>query len=313
MAKKLEGVQKERATRLECQLEIAYKNVELGAAKVIIQDLQDIYVRFGQTTLYGIAKNKLYEIAIEAGNLEFAESGLLGLRQKFNKRTRMYLEATVLLAICYIRKDDINKAEPLITEVLKNEHVIKSEAKRSEFYKSVIERFDEEATLRAIRNTNTEQLNSDEILKIADGESKRNTEDLFINIGMGVPNYAKNVLFKIDTYSKNQLPTAERLKLPSPKQIIEDDKLGKTVFSSIKRVLYKSLCDKESDIYKSWFNNGLGIILDKRFITGVIIESCIKIGIGLKAILIPIVALVLKFGIEVYCEKYKPSDLMGLR
>jgi hypothetical protein len=311
---KLEGTQKERANRLENQLQIAIERSDIKQAKLAVLDLQDIYGRFKQTKAIGIAKNKLYELAIETNDLDFAESGLLALRIKFNKKTRMHLEASALLAICYLRKNDLTLAEPIISEVLKNESVIKSVEKRSEFFKSIIDRFDEEATLYALRKSKNEKLDQEEITTQASLLANTKSEDqLFDTIGQALPEYAKNVLFRIDNFSKNQLPTAEKLKLPSPTEVVENKKVGKTLFSSAKRVMYKSLCDPNSDIYKAWFNQGMGIVLNKTFIVTAITQAFLNIGIGVKAIIIPIAALVLKFGIEVYCEKYQPSDLMNLR
>ncbi len=37
------------------------------------------------------------------------------------------------------------------------------------------------------------------------------------------------------------------------------------------------------------------------------------LGIGIKMLTASVIALVMKFGLEVYCEKYKPTDLMALR
>jgi hypothetical protein len=128
-----------------------------------------------------------------------------------------------------------------------------------------------------------------------------------------VPQSAKGALFKLDTFSKNLLPSAERLRLPAPKDIIEDGKIGRTVFSSIKRVLYKSLCDKDSDIYKAWFNNGMELVLNKKYIAVAVAQALTGIGIGIGAIAISVVALIMKFGIEVYCDRYKALGVMEIR
>jgi len=89
--------------------------------------------------------------------------------------------------------------------------------------------------------------------------------------------------------------------------------MGKTVFQSVKRVIYNSLCNPNSDIYKSWFNNGMQIVLSKGYITGAVTSCFVNLGIGIKSVIIWVVALVIKFGLEIYCERYKPKDLMNLR
>ena len=86
-----------------------------------------------------------------------------------------------------------------------------------------------------------------------------------------------------------------------------------SLFGSIKRTLYKSLCDPESDIYKAWFSGGLKLLLNKAYITTSVISTMSGLGIGIKAIAASVVALIIKFGIEVYCEHYKPDGIMELR
>jgi len=74
--------------------------------------------------------------------------------------------------------------------------------------------------------------------------------------------------------------------------------------------MYRSLCDPTSEIYKVWFNKGFGFVLNKFYIGSAITSVLADLGIGMKAVAIPIVALLIKFGIEVYCERYKPVGIM---
>ncbi|PIB34490.1 hypothetical protein BFP72_03210 [Reichenbachiella sp. 5M10] len=315
MIQKLDKVQKERIKRLEPALKQAAKRGDLQTAKSIIVDLQSIYLPKGHDAKLMMAKNRLFESAMEAGKLDFAERGLIGVRQRVNNRTRVYLEASSLLAICYLRQSDLVKAEPIIQEVLSNDQVIKSQPKREEFRKQIITRFDQEGALFAIKENFAQKLDPKEIqdeagILIASSKSE---EDLFEDIGKEVPEHAINILLRIDEFSKNLLPSAERLKLPPPKQAIQTKQVGKTIFSSVKRVLYKSLCDKESDIYQAWYKQGMGAILNKYSIGIAVSEAFINLGIGVKALAVPVIALIMKFGIEIYCDQYAPTDIMGMR
>ena len=114
-------------------------------------------------------------------------------------------------------------------------------------------------------------------------------------------------------YSIKQLPSYERLSLPSSEQKIKDSEIGITVFHSVKRVIYNSLCNPESDIYKAWFNNGVHLVLSKGYIRTAVLSCLVNLGIGLKLIAASIIALIIKFGIEVYCDRYKPIGLMEIR
>ena len=101
--------------------------------------------------------------------------------------------------------------------------------------------------------------------------------------------------------------------LPSHNETIKDEILGKTVFSSLKRVIYNSLCDPKSDVYKALFSGGLGFVLDKKYIAIAVTSALANIGIGFKALAAFAVALVIRFGLDVYCEHNKPAGIMSIR
>lgn len=310
----LTDAQKEKLKRLEPKLQKAAFEGDLPTAKIITLDLQNILRPTGHETRLMQIKNWLYEAGIEAGNYDFAIEGLKAVKLKTSKNTRIHLEATALLAIAFLRKNELNNAEPHIREVLQNDKVIKSETNRAIFRKSIIERFNEEVTLFSMKGIGNESLNPEQIQNDAKYLSEANSEnEIYTTIGVAIPENVIRSIFRIDDFAKKQLPTGERLKLPSPQKQVEQDEVGKTFFSSVKRTLYKSLCDPESDIYKSWFNDGLKTILSKKFITTAVIGLLSELGIGIKMIVTSIIALLFKFGIEVYCTHYKPTGIMDLR
>ena len=139
---KLTNQQKVRLNKLEPQLKKAAINGELRLAKHIVLDLQDILRPTGHETRLMQLKNWLYEAAINAEEYTYAITGLQGVRAKVTKNTRVHLEASALLAIAYLRKSDFSNAEPIISEVLKNDKVISSQKKREAFRSSIIERFE---------------------------------------------------------------------------------------------------------------------------------------------------------------------------
>jgi hypothetical protein len=310
----LSSIQKEKLNRLIPALKRAALNGNINSAKAIINDLKDLLKATGRETKLMELKCYLFEAYMEADEIDFAISGFSGIKQKTNKNTRIHLEATSLLAICYLRTNNIDKAEPLIKEVIRNDKVIKSEARRTEFRKNIIQRFDEEGTLFAIKGLGHETMDAKEIQNEAGNVLKHFIEDeIYIKIGENVPENAIAVLFRIDDFSKKQLPSAERKRLPSPTEAIDKEKVGKTLFSSVRRTIYKSICNPESDIYKVWYNEGFKLVLNKYYLGTAISSVFINLGIGIKSIAIFVAALIIKFGLEVYCEKYKPDGIMEMR
>jgi hypothetical protein len=138
-------------------------------------------------------------------------------------------------------------------------------------------------------------------------------DQLYVEIGKSLPKITKELLFEVDTFSKKQLPYSELKVLPSPQDVIKNDAAGKTVFSAIKLVVYKSLCDPNSEVYKIWYTNAVGVVIDKKFITSAVTLTLTGFGIGVRALIISAAALILRFGLDIYCEKFKPAGVTELR
>lgn len=306
--------QKERLKILEPKLDLAIRQRDYSTAKSLVSDIQSLlrptlhYVRLCQS------KNRLFELAIELKDYDFAINGLKSNREVLNNNTRIYIESTALLAICYIRQQEIEKAKPYIKEVLINHTVIKSERTRNIFHSEIIDRFNEEVALCSLQTDIEPVFDENEIEKELVKILQTSTEqEIFSKIGESSPKATKELIFVVYDYSTKQLTANERLALPSPDQKIKDAEVGLTVFQSVKRVIYKSLCSPESEIYKTWFNNGMQMVLSKGYIKSAVISCLISLGIGIQMIAVSIIALIMKFGIEVYCEKYKPLGLMEIR
>lgn len=314
MSQALNELQKKRLHSLEPKLNKAIQSQDFVTAKDIVIDIQSVlrptqhYVRLIQS------KNKLYELAIELNKCDFALKGLMSNKSLINKNTRIYLETISLLAICYLRMRDVPNAKKYIQEVLQNRFVIKTERTREVFNSEIINRFNEEIALATLTSSNIAVLDEEEIERESIRLIQTLTDDeIFANIGQASPTSTKDLIFLVHDFSTKQLPSAERLALPSPNQKTQDKEVGLTVFESVKRVLYNSLCNPESEIYKVWYNNGMQLVLSKGYIKSTIISSLVNIGFGFSMIAASIIALVTKFGIEVYCTKYKPIYVSEIR
>jgi hypothetical protein len=303
--------QKEVLGRLEPALRKAVRLGDYPTAKRITSDIQAILRPTGHETRLMQAKNWLFEAALEAGEVDTAISGFVGIRRKMARHTRGYLEATALLAVCYLRKGEFELAQPCMAEVLKNESLIKSPRRRREFKFNVIQRFEEEAALASFRGKYNEKLSAEEIQNEAGQLVQAETEDeMFTRVGKFSPPETKFVILRIEQFSRNQLPKGDLKFLPNPEDRVKDETVGRTVFLSVRRVLWKSLCDPESDIYKAWVHKGLGIVLNRLYIGTAVTTILADLGIGIKAIAVPVAALLIKFGIEVYCDRFKPTGVM---
>lgn len=306
--------QKKKLAILEPKLRAAADARDYEKSKKIAASIQSILRPTGHETRLMQTKNILFEVAMESGNIQIAIAGFIGVRQKTSKRTRLYLEATALLAICHLRKKDLASARPFIVEALSCEKNITSEDKRSEFKVALVKRFEDEALLASLTVKEAEFLDVDKIQNEAGRLVYSLHEDEILEkLGAIVPNDALDFVQGVRKESMGMLTYEEKKKLPSPDYFKERKKLGKGVLSAFQSIIWKSLCDKESDVYKMWFTNGMQAVLDKKYITASIVSALSGLSIGIYAIAVYLTALLIKIGVETFCCIYKPENIMGLR
>ena len=128
--KKIPPDQLARVRSLEDVLVRAASAGNLKKAKLALNDLRTILETYGHGARLLQNYLKLYEAALESWDLGLAKRGFRIVRQRANKRTRLYLEATALLALTHLREQDLFAAEPLMAEVLRDDCVIRSETQR---------------------------------------------------------------------------------------------------------------------------------------------------------------------------------------
>jgi hypothetical protein len=140
---KKETNNKSRLNVLIPQFKASVKKMHLNASKQLIVDIQPILKKEKKLAKLVELRNMLFELAMELGDFDYAIDGFIANRDLIDKNTRLHLEATALIAICYLRKSDFPKAQPYIMEVLQNKKVIKTDSTRNKFHKEIIHRFDE--------------------------------------------------------------------------------------------------------------------------------------------------------------------------
>jgi len=313
MGQPLTETQKRRLKKLGPQLDKAINKQDIESAKTIIQDLQGLLRPTGHFNKLSKAKNRLFELAIDLDSYSFAENGLLSNQQVLKENTRAYLETTALLAICYLRQQKIEQAKPMISEVLRNQKVIRTEHTRAKFNSAVIDRFNEEIALCTLRTSKPVDFDSIEIEEEVMKLIQKSDQEIFESIGQASPQATKDLLFMVYDYSTKQLTYKEKLQLPSPDQKIKDYSMGETIFQTTKRIIHNKLCDKDGDFQKFFAKNGMIKTINKGLIKSLILTTFVAIGIPFKLIAAGVIVMIMKLGIDVYCERYKPQSLMDLK
>ncbi|HDL6935609.1 TPA: hypothetical protein PXM13_000019 [Yersinia enterocolitica] len=302
--------QKKALSVIEPQLRCCVKTAEFDKAKKLTSQLQILLRPTGHETRLLQAKNWLYETALEAGHIDYAKSGFQGTMKKSSERTRLHLEATALLAICFLRENNIARASKLIMSAVDNISNISSETRRKQFHRRLLKRLEEESILAGLINKSSEPL----VLDIVDKETIRlvmtqSENQIFIGMGNAIPQQSIDLLRQVQEAYILRLPRPDMKLLPPP--LIEERKeeLGKRANSALKRVAWKALCSPESEIYKAW-SGGLSVVYDKKYIASAIVASFNSFSISVVMLAASAAALAIKFGAEIFCETFSPNSLM---
>ncbi|WP_446808413.1 hypothetical protein ACH50O_14055 [Methylomonas sp. 2BW1-5-20] len=314
MSPNLTETQKKELTKLEGKLKVSSRVGNYEEAIKITSKIQELLRPTGHETRLMESKNRLFETAMVAGKFGTASRGFIGVRKKVSSKTRLYLEATALLAICYIRSKSLSEARPYMIEALNCAKNIKSERKRKEFRIYLSKRFEDEAILASLSsddklNSYVDRIQEDAGLLVR----QKHEDDILIQLGQSVSDSALDFIESVHVESIKQLSYDERIKLPSPKESRNTIFFGKRVFEVFQGVLWRALCDKSSEVYKLWFTNGISAVLDKKYLTTAIIGAMAEVKVGAYAIAVYVTAIIIKIGIETYCQLAKPHSVMDCR
>lgn len=309
----LTELQKRHLRRLEPVLRDAARRGDYETAKSIGAEIQDLLRPTGHETRLMQAKNWLFEAAMEAGKIaSVAIPGFTGVRAKTGTTTRVYLEATASLAICYLRQDNPEKAEPLIAEALTREVNIQSDRRRAQFRRRMIDRFESEWVLATLRKARPFEAMDPTLVEQQAGMmvAKQTDEEILEEVGRSVSPEVVERIFRVYDFARKQLPPVEQKYLPSSTERRQKKEVGRTVLDAAKEVVWKSLCDPTSDVYKLWYENGVQAVVDKKIVGTAVVAALGGFAIGWYALAAALAATVFKMGLEVFCDVSKPKGVM---
>lgn len=256
------------------------------------------------------AKLWAFEACLDLNRLTYAQSGFIGVRKLASKNTRLYLEASSLLAVTYLREKKTSEAKRLIREVIAKINNIASDRTRHQFQKRLVERIEEECIFTELIGISEGPLDIDEIQSKAVLLIQRSSDaEIFKLIGNSVPTASIQLLRNVRTYSINQLPPPDRKLLPAPEKAEEPQKIGKIAFALFRRVAWKTFCNPDSSIYKLW-SKRLPKVFNEGYFSAAIVTTLGDFKIGIPILASGLAALVMKYTAEEFCEMSKPKGIM---
>lgn len=308
MAKLPDSVLKELRP-LEKQLHAAVRSGKVEQAIEIAGQIQHHFTDRNHHRLLR-AKLWVFEAALDANRLSYAESGFQGVRQLCNSGTRVHLEATALLGVCTLRLGDTAEAKKLFRDVIRNINDIISDRTRRLFQKRLIERIEEECIFTELIGAGEARLDVDEMHEQAVLLIRRNSDNEILKlIGNSVPPKGIALLQDVREYSVKLLSPPDRKALPAPQNAEAPLTIGKRTSTVLQRIAWKTLCDPDSQLYKLW-SKQVPEVFNKGYFTGAIATTMASWKIGIPILGAGIAAIAMKSSAEVFCEYAQPKGLM---
>lgn len=310
-AEKLTEHQLEKLKPLELELKHAVRSGDTDRAIEVATQIQELFPGEWRRH-HRLLRAKLwaFESCLDANRISYAQRGFIGIRKLSAANTRLYLEASSLLAVCHLRTKDTASAKSLIKEVIEKINNISSEKTRHQFQRRLIERLEEECILTELIGKEDGLMDPKEIQEKAVLLIQRNSDDEIFNlIGNSVPVASIDLLRDVRDYSIKQLPAPDRKLLPSSEKSEEPKKIGKTTFAILKRIAWKTFCNPDSSLYKLW-KDRVPKIFNEGYFSAAVITAMGDFRIGIPLIASGVSALIMKYTAEEFCDLSKPKGLM---
>lgn len=287
--------------------------VRAGATERAIEIASEIQAIFGPDRRHPrLLRAKLwaFESCLDSQRLTYAESGFVGIRKLSGTRTRLHLEASSLLAVSYLRQRKLADAKRLIRDVIENINNIGSPRTRHAFQKRLIERVEEECIFVELIGTGDSLMDADEVHSKAVLLLKGSSDDDILRlIGSSVPVAGIQLLADVRDYSIRQLPEPDQKLLQPPPKSSESKRIGKTTFAVLRRIAWKTFCDPSSSIYKMWCKR-VPQVFNQGYFAAALVSTMGNFRIGIPLLASGVVALVMKYSAEEFCEISKPKGIM---
>lgn len=294
---------------LEPKLKHAAKYGNFNEAENVIKKIQTLFISDRNHHRVLQAKNWFFQAALEDNRIDYAKRGYESIRIRAKQNTRTYLEATILLGICYLRKKEILLAKEYIREAIQKINNIKSNDRRNQLQKRIISRIEFECILGQLQEKSTKQITAEEIHKQAVEILKnKSDQEIFGLIGTSLPQESLQLTNEIKDYSVKLLPVGDQ-KLLAPPPSLSVVEFGKKVVETVKRAGWRTVCDTNSEIYKLW-NNQIPEVFNKGYFASAIYTTCVKFNIGFPVLAVGVTAILMKYSASEFCEQFKPIDLM---
>lgn len=288
---------------------VAHSRRDLSELRKIVSELTPILRPIGQESRLNKFKLFYFELAFDLGYTDKAKEGFAGIKKR-TKMSRIHIEASGLLAICYLREGNLKEAKPLMQYVLSNQSIIKTTTRRLEFKRVFMRCFEQEGVVGSLRGLGRERLTVEGVAEKASVLAEKDNKEILSQLGEKAPGEAFLFGKQLKAFIKKQLPSSERLLLTDKEVSIDAEQLGCSLFDAFKRQLYDGFCNPNSDTYKNFFDRPLKGLAWSTPIATHVVQVLRREDMCWWVLAVPLVSLFTKLGINTLCVQYKPRTIM---
>jgi hypothetical protein len=253
-----------------------------------------------------------FESQFDANHISNAESGFQGIATRARDGTRLFLEASFFLGLCYLRQKRTPEAKKKFRIVFTKLNEIQSPETRRLLQKRIIERIEQESVLATIVGVDDGPLKPEQIHDEAVKLVRKSESELFELLARALPYGSIKLLDDVRTDALLQLPAPDRKLLPAPGQATQAPHVGKLVFAVLKRVGWKTLCDVKSPLYKLW-SQKVPVVYSAAYFATSVTQTFHDWKIGLPCLAVGVTAIAMKYGAQEFCALTKPDSIMDAR
>lgn len=299
-----------RFQTLKKQLLTACAIGDVSGGKLVARDLKNLLLPTGHHTKYYEMLLNLCEMLILKNEYGIANGYLERIVSTTKENTRLFQEASFLLAIGKMHSHDLDGAEKNLRASL-HSTAIKDPNRRKEFLRRISKRFEEESLITSL-GTGDASIDIDKVIAQVEKNFVSNISDdeIMGEIGRVVPQQALEFVKRMSDMANRQLTHHERKMLPPPPASKDIIRIGQTTFAALSRRLWLSICPPESK-----FQMALDAAQDpKTIVIGIVTELTSQgFGFPVTMALAGISTYLLKITINGYCTKFQPTPIMKHR
>jgi hypothetical protein len=137
----------------------------------------------------------------------------------------------------------------------------------------------------------------------------KSDDEILVIMATNLPECARLALRSIRKDALSQIRSEDIKLIASGPDSEKPKEIGSKTLKILKRIAWKSICSRDSNLYKMW-SKKIPDALGPGYLTTAVVTSMSEWRIGAPMIAAGLVAVIMKASAQVFCEAHKPEPFM---